>query len=283
VAIPGSTYRGLPISIVFGDPVLARIDPRYNDRLTDLAAPALEAREAHERELLKRIREIDRGSLMGQDVLSYDLFLRETEQSVALQRFHSEWMPISQMSGVHISIPELPRLVPLRSVKDYDDFLTRLEAYPRQVDQVIELLKRGLAAGWVPPEIALRKVSPQLAKQLAQDLKKSPLYKPFESFPEAIGPGERLRLEARALEAIKGPIVPALKRLHQFIAETYLPGCRKEIAATRLPDGEAYYQSQIRLYTTTDLAARAERRRRARLSRTSSPARLGCLRLPAQN
>jgi len=273
----------LPISIVFGDPVLARIDPRYNDRLTDLAAPALEAREAHERELLKRIREIDRGSLMGQDVLSYDLFLRETEQSVALQRFHSEWMPISQMSGVHISIPELPRLVPLRSVKDYDDFLTRLEAYPRQVDQVIELLKRGLAAGWVPPEIALRKVSPQLAKQLAQDLKKSPLYKPFESFPEAIGPGERLRLEARALEAIKGPIVPALKRLHQFIAETYLPGCRKEIAATRLPDGEAYYQSQIRLYTTTDLAARAERRRRARLSRTSSPARLGCLRLPAQN
>ena len=84
-------------------------DPRYNDRLTDLSAPAIETRKAHQRDLLKRIREIDRGSLIGQDVLSYDLFLRETEQNVALQRFPSEWMPISQMSGVHISIPELPR------------------------------------------------------------------------------------------------------------------------------------------------------------------------------
>jgi uncharacterized protein (DUF885 family) len=70
-------------------------DPRYNDRVTDLAAPALETRKAHKRDLLKRIREVDRGGLRGQDVLSYDLLLRETEQSVALQRFPSEWMPIS--------------------------------------------------------------------------------------------------------------------------------------------------------------------------------------------
>ena len=62
----------------------------------------------------------------------------------------------------------------------------------------------------------------------------SPLYKPFESFPEAIGPADRSRLEARALEAIKGSIVPALERLHQFIATTYLPACRKDIAATQL-------------------------------------------------
>jgi uncharacterized protein DUF885 len=32
------------------------------------------------------------------------------------------------MSGVHISIPELPRLAPLRNVKNYDDFLTRTRA-----------------------------------------------------------------------------------------------------------------------------------------------------------
>ena len=232
-------------------------DPRYNDRLTDLAAAALDARKAHKRELLKRIREIDRGSLKGQDVLSFDLFLRETEQSVALQRFPSEYLAISQMGGVHLNIPELPRVAPLRNVKNYDDFLARLEAYPRQVDQIIDLLKRGIDTGWVPPEVALRKVPPQLAKQLAQDVKQGSLYKPFESFPEAIGPADRVRLEARAVETIKGFIVPALKRLHQFIAESYLSACRKDIAATRLPDGADYYQAQIRIYTTTDLSVRA--------------------------
>ncbi len=232
-------------------------DPRYNDRLTDFAAPAIEARKAHKRELLTRIREIDRGSLKGQDVLSYDMFLRETEQSVALQRFSSECLAISQMGGVHLSIPELPRVAPLRSVKNYDDFLARLEAYPRQVDQVIELLKRGVDTGWVPPDVALRKVPPQLAKQLALDFKESSLYKPFESFPAGIGPADRSRLEARAIETIKGSIVPALERLHKFVAESYLPRCRKDIAATTLPDGADYYQAQIRLYTTTDLSARA--------------------------
>ncbi len=230
-------------------------DPRYDDRLRDLAVPAIEASKAHKRDLLNRIREIERARLTGQDVLSYDLFLRETEQGVALQRFPSELMPISQMNGVQLNIPQLPRLAPLRSVKNYDDFLARLEAYPRQVDQIIELMKGGINAGWVPPEVPIRKVLPQIAKQLAQDVKQGPLYKPFESFPEAIAPADRSRLEVRAFEAIKGLIVPALGRLHQFMAETYLPACRKEIAATSLPDGVAYYQSQVKLYTTTDFSA----------------------------
>jgi uncharacterized protein (DUF885 family) len=43
-------------------------DPRYDDRLTDMAAPAIETRKAHKRDLLKRIREIDRAKLKGQDI-----------------------------------------------------------------------------------------------------------------------------------------------------------------------------------------------------------------------
>ena len=231
-------------------------DPRYDDQLRDLSAEAIEASKAHRRELLGRIRQVDRARLAGQDVLSFDLFLREAEQAVALQRFPTERMPVSQMSGVQLNIPQLPRVAPLRSVKNYEDFLARLEAYPRQVDQVIELMKGGIAAGWMPPEVPIRKVLPQLAEQLDQDPQQSPLHKPFESFPEAIGPADRTRLEALGAAAIQGAIVPALGRLHRFIAETYLPACRKDIAAINLPDGEAFYQSQVRLYTTTDLTAR---------------------------
>jgi uncharacterized protein (DUF885 family) len=232
-------------------------DPRYDAKLTDMSAAAIEERKAHKREVLKKIHEIDRGKLTGQDVLSYDLFLRQTEQSVEFQRFPSELMPLSQMAGVHLSIPQLPRIAPLRSVKNYEDFLTRLEAYPRYVDQTIDLMKHGVSAGWVPPEVALKKVPPQLAKQLSMDVKQNPLYKPFESFPEAIPQADRVRLEARGVEAIKRSIMPALKRLNQFINQAYLPRCREEIAATKLPDGAAYYQALIKMATTTDLSASA--------------------------
>jgi uncharacterized protein (DUF885 family) len=231
-------------------------DPRYNDKLNDRSAPAIERGKAHSRDVLRRIREIDRTLLTGQGVVSYDLYRRAAEEAVALQRFPTELMPINQMGGVHISIPELPRLAPLRTAKDYEDFLARLAAYPRQVDQIVELMKRGMATGWVPPALAIREVPAQIEKQWLEDVTKSPLYKPFEVFPEGIGAAERPELAARAREAITGSIIPALKKLHQFIVATYLPACRQEIAASRLPGGPAYYEAQVRLFTTTDLSPR---------------------------
>ena len=69
-------------------------DPRYNDKLTDLSAAAMDRRKAHERDVLRRIGEIDRARLSGQDVLSYDLFRRDAEQNVALQRFPAGTVPL---------------------------------------------------------------------------------------------------------------------------------------------------------------------------------------------
>ena len=53
-----------------------------------------------------------------------------------------------------------------------------------------------------------------------------------------------------------GAIVPALQRLHKFIVETYLPAGRKDIAASTLPGGTAYYALAVRSSTTTDLSAK---------------------------
>ena len=69
-----------------------------------------------------------------------------------------EWTPVTPMGGVHVDIPALPRLAPLRNTKDYDDFLARLAGVPMQVEQVIGLMKRGMAAGWMPPAVPMRKV-----------------------------------------------------------------------------------------------------------------------------
>ena len=220
-------------------------DNRYNDKLTDLSAPAMDRRKAHERDFWAAIRAIDRNRLTGQDVVSYDLALAmpsRTWRSSAFQPGRSrsggewlpyfEWMPVSQMGGVHIDIPALPRLAPLRNTKDYDDFLARLAGVPRQIEQVIGLMKRGMAAGWMPPAVPMRKVLAQIEQQWVTDITQSPLYKPFEDFPEDMAAADRSRLAASAREAIAGAVIPALKELHKFISETYLPACRQEIAAS---------------------------------------------------
>ena len=192
-------------------------DNRYNDKLTDLSAQAMDQRKAHERDMLRRLREIDRGRLTGQDIVSYDLALSGAVQDVAMQRFpagklqlggewltYYEWMPVTQMSGVHIDVPALPRLAPLRNTKDYDDFLARLACVPRQIDQVVELMRRAMAAGWTPPAVPMRKVLPQIEQQCVGDVTLSPLYKPFEDFPAGIAPTDRSRLSAGARKANPG-------------------------------------------------------------------------------
>src|ERR1043165_7392248 len=48
-------------------------DDRHNDRLSDFSPEAISRNQAHEREMLDRIRKIDRAKLTGQDAISYDL------------------------------------------------------------------------------------------------------------------------------------------------------------------------------------------------------------------
>jgi uncharacterized protein (DUF885 family) len=80
-------------------------DTRYNDRLTDLSAEAMERRKAHELEVLRRIRETDRAHLSGQDILSFDLFLRGAERSVERQRLFSRPLIIARLQLRRIGSP----------------------------------------------------------------------------------------------------------------------------------------------------------------------------------
>ena len=166
---------------------------------------------------------------------------------MALQRFpagkiplggewltYYEWMPVSQMGGVHIDIPACPRS-PMRNTRDYDDFLARLAGVPKQIDEVIELMRRGKAAGWMPPAVPMRKVLPQIEQQWVSDVKLSPLYKPFENFPEGVGAADRSRLMAGASKAILEGVMPALKatEVHRRDLLARLPGRRLPRRACR--------------------------------------------------
>jgi uncharacterized protein (DUF885 family) len=228
-------------------------DNRYNDRLTDYSTDSIERRKAHAREMLDRIQKIDRSQLTGQDLVSYDLFLRDKRLEVEGQRFPLEFMPINQMQGLQVEIGQLIAATPFRTARDYLDYLERLRAYPRLIAQVVALMERGLETRWVYPAVPLRSVPSQIEGQIVDDAEKSPFYKPFESFSQDIEEGERLRLRAAARRQIKNYVTPALENLHRFIKEKYLPACRQDIAASSLPGGAAYYEYATRVSTTTDL------------------------------
>ena len=230
-------------------------DKRYNDRLTDLSATAIERRKADTRRMRDAARAIDARSLTGQDALSHSLLQWELDLAVEGQRFPTEVMMLDQLDGPQLSFPQLASVTPFATAEDYRAYVARLEAYPRYLDQVTALLRSGMSRGWLQPNGPLRGVPDQIEGQLASDPTKSPLFGPFEKMPESIPEAERARLRATGRTAIERGILPALTKFRDFVRDVYLPAGTRAIGASTLPDGKAYYAYAIRQSTTTMLSA----------------------------
>jgi uncharacterized protein (DUF885 family) len=231
-------------------------DLRYNDRLTDYSVEAIERRKAHSKETLARLEKIGREGLSEEDRLSYDVFARELETSIEGDRFPTELAPINQQYGIHTGFPILASLTPFRNAKDYRDYLARLSAFPRQVDQTIALMERGKQKGWTLPAVPLRDVPDAIRVQIFPDPEKSPHWKPFTRFPEGVSEADREALRIEGRRRIANDVFPAYLKLYTYFTRDYLPAARKEVGASSLPDGEAYYAYAIRLHTTTDKTAK---------------------------
>jgi uncharacterized protein (DUF885 family) len=227
-------------------------DPRYNDRLTDLSQEAIDRRHQHSKDALARLKKIDREALSEDDRLSYDLFQRELERSIEGTRFPTELMPINQQEGIHKEFAILSTLTQFRTVKDYRDYLARLSAFPKQVDQTIALMERGKQKGWILPAVPLRDVPDAIRAQIFPDPEKSVHYKPFEKFPEGVSEADREALRIEGRRRIANEVFPAYLKLYTYFTRDYLPAARKDVGAWSLPDGDAYYAYAIRFHTTTE-------------------------------
>jgi uncharacterized protein (DUF885 family) len=229
-------------------------DNRFNDRWTDYSLAAIAKREAEDRAALAKLHAIDRKALSAADQLNYDTFEWELERSVERQQFHEYLQPVSHQGGVQTA-DGLAEVLPFASTKDYRDWLKRMQAIPTLVDQSIALMREGVKAGNVPPKVLMQRVPAQIAAQVVDDPTKSPFYRPFLHFSDAIPQADRAALQADAQRVIREQLVPAYKQLATYFNNEYLPKARDSIAAADLPNGKAYYDFLARYYTTTDLTA----------------------------
>ena len=228
-------------------------DNRFNDKLNDASFEMILERQDDSRTLLQKVELIDRSDLDKEDQLNYDLYINRIKQSIEGYAFQSYLMPIDQMGGIQIGFAGISSYMPFKSKKDYNNYLSRLKAFPEKVSQTIDLMIRGSDSGWLPPKIVLSAVPEQISSQFNAPLDESPLFEPFKEFPESIETDEQQKLIDHVKIVLRDEVYPAYRSLHTFFTEKYLPNCRESIACSDLPNGMDYYRYQIRSYTTTDL------------------------------
>lgn len=232
-------------------------DPRHDDRFEDTASVAFETAALDvERRFLERVRAVDASTLRGSERISRDLFVHEREQALERARFPERLLPVDQLSNPAITFAMLgsgagPQ--PFLVAADYDRFLRRADGFVAWAESAIDAMREGMARGVVQPEVVVRKSLPQLRAMLGADPEASLFWRPVAALPEDVPAAERARIQAAWRAAIAGRIVPAYRRLVDFLEKEYLPAARASVGWSALPDGAAWYAARVRASTTTPL------------------------------
>jgi uncharacterized protein (DUF885 family) len=228
-------------------------DKRYNDRLSDRSPEFYQSDLEARRKLLGRFEAVSLDGLSAQDALSRELMIRNLRQDIEEARFKPWEMPVNQMDGPHLGLIETLSLTPFNSVKDYEDYLSRLHQVSRMLDQVTGNMRQGMKDGLMPPRYLLEKVAAQTKEIAETDAGTSPFAQPVNKFPAGISDADQKRLRSAVLAAINGEVLPAYKLFAAFVRDDYAPHGRTEPGVWALPDGAERYRFQIRRMTTTDL------------------------------
>src|SRR5260221_8868458 len=132
-------------------------DSRYNDRLSDDSPQFFQSDLEQKRKFLARFEAIAPAGFSQQDALSRELMIRELRQDIEGARFKHWEMPVNQMGGLHLELPDLVTLTPFNTVGDYDNYLARLHQVRHAFDQVTANMRQGLQDGLMPPRYLLEK------------------------------------------------------------------------------------------------------------------------------
>ena len=220
---------------------------------------SFEAVAAHDRAMagfLERLEAIDPDALPDDQAANYAVLAYQLESAAAIPASRAALTPFTNDSGFHTRPDFVALGTRLRTVEQAEAWIARIEALPEYFAQHRAWLERGLERRITQPRDILPGVADQIEAQIVAP-EESTLFTPLAGLPDSIPDEERARLRAAALEAIETRALPALRELHAFFVEDYIPGARESLGARDLPGGAAYYRDLVRYHTTLETTPEA--------------------------
>jgi uncharacterized protein (DUF885 family) len=230
-------------------------DKRWNDKSSDLSAAAVLKDQEKDKEFLKKFDAVDTTGFPDQEALTRTLLARNYREAIEDAHWKDWEMPVTQINGFHIQAPQLVSLLSFETVKDYDDYTARLKALPRQLSDVTERMRLGMADHLMPPKFLLAKIAEQADGIASQKPEDSPFAVPLATMPDSFLAEDKARIRQAVLGEIRGQVQPAYARFAKFVREDYAPHGRREPGVWSLPDGLARYATIVKRQTTTDKTA----------------------------
>jgi len=184
--------------------------------------------------------------------------LWECDLSLKRLTFNEQYTPINQMWTLQLTIGQYAAGLsaqPFKTVKDYNNWLKRIDDYLIWLETAEERMKQGIKNKIVLPKSLIKKVIPQLKTILNPDLNQNLFFSPARQFPESFSDKDKSILTEKYTEMVLNKIIPAYKKISDFMSDQYLDAGRSSSGISAFEDGLDYYNYSIKLYTTTELTA----------------------------
>ena len=234
-------------------------DLRYNDFLPNDLSDEFRKKEKEFYTFYKsQLNNFPDHTLNENDLLSKKVLLWECDLSLKRLTFNEQYTPINQMWTLQLTIGQYAAGLsaqPFKTVKDYNNWLKRIDDYLIWLETAEERMRQGIKNEIVLPKSLIKKVIPQLKTILNPDLNQNLFFSPARQFPESFSDKDKSILTEKYTEMVLNKIIPAYKKLSDFMSDQYLDAGRSSSGISAFEDGLDYYNYSIKLYTTTELTA----------------------------
>lgn len=232
------------------------------DKLNDYSEAMELKLHAMNQQKLKELKNFDRDDLDVQSKLSYDLFKSDLERGLQDFRWKDYNYAVHQQGGVHTDLPTfLINIHKVESEKDLQDYIARLQQFPRVFSEVEAQMLRSQKQGVIPPKF----VFPSIYKSTANILKgapftktnvDSPLWTDFKKKLRGIKlkPEQQKIYLAQAQKVLTETVQPAYEKLLKAVRELESHATADD-GAWKFPNGTEFYNSRLARYTTTKMTA----------------------------
>ncbi|HEY0060150.1 MAG TPA: DUF885 domain-containing protein [Flavisolibacter sp.] len=232
-------------------------DNRYNHLLSlDISESFRDTLRKFYTDHLTQLGAYDRKKLGEKDGISYDIFKREMEMQLEGLKLDDHLIPFQQFWGLPLTMGQLGSgqgSQPFKTVQDYQNWIARAERFPLWADTAIANFKKGMSAGIVLPRSLVVKMIPQMKDMSDPDTAKNVFFGPLRAMPADVAGDTALQSRFRSTMLTR--VLPAYKKLGNFLQAEYLPKARSTSGISALPKGRETYDYLIRFWTTTDKSA----------------------------
>ncbi|GAA5224097.1 DUF885 family protein [Membranihabitans marinus] len=224
--------------------------------LPDVSAEAQQARLSRWEQTLQELREIPREELPQAQQVDYDVYESQLQVLVEAQQHRMYERPATADDAFWRRMAFSAMRLVLETEDQARAYIDQLSQIPRYFDQQIQNMRAGVDRGFGPARVCMNgREEPVRAIAEATAASEVSFFRPFASLPSTMDQSLRRSLQEQAAAVIGEAVIPAYGDLLTFLEQEYLPKLPESIAALDQPGGEAFYQSQLREYTTTDLSA----------------------------